>query len=551
MNKPPPSPSPAPTSSPTPTKQNHEPPPPPATPPPTKSVATVAAFTGLSRLCGLIRDLLFANLIGASAAADAFYVAFRIPNFFRRLFAEGAFSQAFIPVLSDYRTRRTAAQTRHLISRTSGTLGVILLAFTALVLALPGLFAALFAPGFHWQTDAPRATYLTDMLRLTFPYLLLISMTGLASAVLNAYDRFAPPAFTPVLLNICLIAAALLLAPHMAEPAYALAWGVLAAGTVQLLFQLPFLHRLHLLPTPKWGWHHPGVQRILKLMLPAMFGVSVSQINLLLDTLLASFLPTGSVSWLYYADRLAELPLGLIGIALATVILPNLSRQRLQADRTQYRRTLDWALRCVLLLGLPAATALILLAEPILATLFLHGEFTPHDLQMAALALRAYALGLTAFMLVKILAPGYYACEDMRTPVTIGIIALAANMALNLILVPWLHFTHQLGHLGLALTTSLAAALNAALLYRGLRRKSLYRPQPGWPPFLARTAAACALMATALLLAPHLSPLTLQTDWPTLTTQTRLTNLCTLCATGLATYALALATLGLRPHHLR
>ena len=504
-----------------------------------KSSSSVGAITLLSRVFGLLRDLVFARLIGAGAAADAFYVAFKIPNFFRRLFSEGAFSQAFVPVLSDYRTHSEAEQVRHLISRVSGTLGVILLIFTALVVGLPDLFTSIFAFGF--RSTPEKFEMASAMLRLTFPYLLLISLTGMASAVLNSYDRFAVPAFTPLLLNLCLIAAAFYISPQMAIPAYGLAWGVLMAGVVQLLFQLPFLASMHLLPMPKWGWSDPGVKRILTLMLPAIFGVSVSQINLLLDTLLASFLPTGSVSWLYYSDRLSELPLGVIGIAIATVILPNLSRQRFSADADEFSRTMDWALRIVFLMGIPAALALILLAEPVLATLFFYGEFTRTDLAMSALSLKAYAAGLMGFMLVKVLAPGYFAQEDMKTPVRIGIIAMSLNMLFNLVLVYWLHFSYQIGHVGLALATSLSAFINAGLLYRGLKRKGSYQPGNAWKAFLPRLAVGCVLMC--LLLVYLLQSLTGWVDW---SVWQRVGYLAVLCGLGFVTYVAGLLLTGMR-----
>ena len=513
-----------------------------------KSSSSVSSMTLLSRVFGLIRDLVFAQLIGAGAAADAFYVAFKIPNFFRRLFSEGAFNQAFIPVLGDYQTHSSKDQVRHLLSRVSGTLGLVVFLLTVLVVLLPGLFTTIFAFGFR---DEPvKFAYATDMLQITFPYLLLISLTGMAGAVLNAYDRFSIPAFTPVLLNICLISAALFVAPNMTVPAYGLAWGVLIAGVVQLLFQLPFLAQMHLLPMPRWGWQDSGVRRILGLMLPAIFGVSVSQINLLLDTLLASFLPTGSVSWLYYSDRLSELPLGVIGIAIATVILPNLSRQRFSSDPREFSRTLDWALRIVFLIGLPAALALIILSEPILATLFLYGPFDARDLAMASLSLKAYAAGLLAFMLVKVLAPGYFAQEDMKTPVRIGVIAMVCNMVLNLMLVAWLHLVYQIGHVGLALATSASAFLNAWLLYRGLRIKQIYEPQPdvmgmGWTGFAVRLVIACALMGAFLVFWQAYWP-----DWVQWGAAERVWRLAVICISALSLFVFSLFCFGIRFRHL-
>ncbi len=406
-----------------------------AGPPPVKnrgllgSSLVVGTMTMLSRVLGLTRDVVFARFIGAEAGADAFFVAFKIPNFLRRLFAEGAFAQAFVPVLSEYRSQGSIAAVKGLIDRVAGCLGLSLILITALAVIGAPVLTAVFAPGF--VNDPVKYQLASDMIRITFPYLLLISLTGLSGAILNSYDRFAVPAFTPVLLNVSLISAAVIVSPYFEVPVMALAWGVFAAGVIQLLFQLPFLMRLGLMPTPKLDWQDAGVKRVLSLMAPAIFGVSVSQINLLLDTVLASFLPTGSVSWLYYSDRLAELPLGVFGIAVATVILPGLSRQHASDSPEKFSETLDWALRLILLIALPAAVALVILAEPILATLFQYGKTTVVDVNMSSLSLQAYAVGLVAFMLIKVLAPGYFARQDMKTPVRIGIIAMASNMVLN------------------------------------------------------------------------------------------------------------------------
>ncbi|HAZ95440.1 MAG TPA: murein biosynthesis integral membrane protein MurJ, partial [Porticoccaceae bacterium] len=363
----------------------------------------------LSRVMGLARDVVFARVIGADAFADVFFVAFKIPNFFRRLFAEGAFAQAFVPILGEYREKGSQAAVKELVNRVAGTLGITLLGVTLVIVVASPVMAAIFAP--KWFFDEPEKFAATaDMLRITFPYLLFISMTGVAGGILNSYDRFAVPAFTPLLLNVTLITAALVAAPLFDQPAFALAWGVFTAGVVQLMFQLPFLQRIHMLPRPKVDWQDSGVRRILALMGPAIFGVSVSQINLLLDTMLATFLPTGSVSWLYYSDRLAELPLGVFAVAIATVILPNLSRHHAAKSVEAYSETLNWALKMVLVIAVPAAVALTLLAEPILVALFYYGDvMTARDMSMATLSLRAYSVGLVAFMLIKVLAPGFFA----------------------------------------------------------------------------------------------------------------------------------------------
>ena len=440
-----------------------------------KSTAIVSMMTFLSRILGFIRDIVIARLFGAGLGADVFFVAFKIPNFLRRLFAEGAFSQAFIPVLAEYRERGDK-DLKQLIANTSGTLAGILFAITALgVLAAP-ILIMVFAPGF---IDNPHKLNLAgDLLKITFPYLFFISLTALAGSILNSFGKFAVPAFTPVFLNLSLIGCAVWLSPHLAEPVTALAWGVFIGGIVQLLFQVPFLLKLGQLPKPRWGWKDSGVQKILKLMIPAMFGVSVAQINLLLDTLLASFLVTGSISWLYYSDRLVEFPLGVFGIALSTVILPSLSKKHASDSKAEFSHTIDWALRWVFIIATPAAIGLIWLAEPLLVTLFQYGEFSPQDAHNASLSLMAYGLGLLPFIFIKVLAPGYFARQDTKTPVKIGIIAMVTNMVLNIILM--MHYAH----VGLALATSLSAMLNAGLLYMGLRKRGVYQPDVGWGKFL-------------------------------------------------------------------
>ena len=409
-------------------------------------------MTMLSRVLGLARDVIFARFIGADGAADAFFVAFKIPNFLRRLFAEGAFAQAFVPVLSEYREKGSKEAIQNFIDRVAGCLGLSLFALTLLVVVAAPLFTAIFGMGF--LVNSPEKFALTtELLRITFPYLLLISLTGLAGSILNSYDRFAVPAITPIFLNICLITAAVVISPMFEVPVMALAWGVLVAGVVQLAFQVPFLMRLGLMPHPKVDWGDESIRKVLKLMAPAMFGVSVSQINLTFDTILASFLPTGSVSWLYYSDRLTELPLGVFGIAIATVILPSLSRKHVSGCNS-FSETVDWALRMILLIALPASIALFVLAEPILLSLFQYGTTTPRDIGMSAASLQAYSLGLTAFMLIKVLASAHFSRQDTKTPVKIGIIAMASNMVLNVVFVLPAYYLWQIGHAGLALATS-------------------------------------------------------------------------------------------------
>lgn len=504
-----------------------------------RSSAVVGVMTMLSRVLGLVRDVVVANYFGAGSSADAFFVAFKIPNFLRRLFAEGAFSQAFVPVLSEYRSLKDLAAVKQLVDRVAGSLGLVLVFVTALgVLGAPVL-AAMFAPGFYLN-DPLRYELAVEMLRFTFPYLLLISLTALAGSVLNSYERFAVPAFTPVLLNLSLIGAAIWLQPLFDQPVMALALGVLIAGSVQMLFQLPFLWRINLLPSPKLGFQHEGVKRIMTLMVPALFGVSVSQINLLLDTLLASFLQTGSVSWLYYSDRLAELPLGVFGIAIATVILPGLSRKHAEKSTESFARTLDWAMRMVLLIGLPAAMALLVLAEPLIATLFHYGEMTDRDVTMAAMSLRAYACGLVAFMLIKVLAPGYFSRQDTKTPVKVGIIAMVVNMALNLALIG------PFAHVGLALATTLSAFLNAGLLLRGLIRDGVFVWQSGWVTTVLRMVLANGVMIAVLLwlvAAPE--------QWLAYDLWQRVSQMAILVCGGGVAYVAMLLLSGLRMRHLR
>jgi putative peptidoglycan lipid II flippase len=498
----------------------------------------------LSRVLGLVRDVIFAHTLGAGAGADAFFVAFKIPNFLRRLFAEGAFAQAFVPVLSEYREKGSYEAVRGLVDRVCGCLALTLLTLTLLVVVAAPAVTFVFAPGFWDQPDKFALTQ--EMLRITFPYLFLISMTGFAGAILNSYDRFAVPAFTPVLLNLCLIGSAVWVSPYFDQPVMAVAWGVLAAGMVQLAFQIPFLWKIHLLPVPKVDFSDSGVKRILLLMAPAIFGVSVSQINLLLDTVLASFLPTGSVSWLYYSDRLVELPLGTFAIAIGTVILPSLSRHYSSDSNVQFNATMDWALRCIFLIAVPAAIALIVLAQPILTVLFEYGKTTASDTAMSALSLQAYGLGLLAFMLIKVLAPGYFARQDTKTPVKIGIIAMGLNMLFNFALVIPFHFLWQIGHVGLALATSLSAFVNAGLLYRGLRKQGVYQPLKGWVAYGMRLLLANGAMVGVLL-----SSFYVVSGWSAMTVWERVATLSIICVAGLLAYLVVLWVSGLRLRHLK
>jgi len=456
-----------------------------------KSTAVTGGMTLISRITGLWRDIEFAKFLGASTDvnADAFYVAFAIPNFFRRIFGEGAFSQAFVPVFTEYDARNGERQTRVFVSHMTGVFALLLFAVTLIgVLAAPAVLMVL-APGF--LQDAEKYGLTVQMLRITFPYLLFISLVSMAAGILNSRGRFAAAAFTPVLLNLVLIGAVVWVAPRLQQPVMALAWGVFFAGAAQLLFQLPFLLKMRMLPRPRVK-RHEGVARVFKLMVPAIFGSSVAQINLLVNRILASYLVTGSISWLYFSDRLMEFPLGVFGIALATVILPSLSKNHVNASGEAFSRLLDWALRWAFLIAVPASVGLVVLAGPIITTLFQHGAFNAFDVEMTARALMAFALGLMGFVLVKILAPGFFARQDTKTPAKIAMIAFGCNIVFSLLLV------YPLKHVGLALAISLAAFINAALLYRVLRKRGVYTPLPGWGTFFFRIGLASAAMGSVL-----------------------------------------------------
>ncbi|MFT5449762.1 MAG: putative peptidoglycan lipid II flippase [Gammaproteobacteria bacterium] len=457
-----------------------------------RSTSTVGANTLLSRILGFARDVVIAGSFGAGAQADAFFVAFRIPNLFRRLFAEGAFSQAFVPVLSEQRSENGDDAVRDLAAHVAGALLCVLLLVTAIGILAAPVLVWVFAPGFHADGDKFELT--VQMLRICFPYLLFISLTSLSAGILNTYGRFAVPAFTPVLLNICLIVATVSVAPHMSNPVIALAGGVFVSGVVQLLFQLPFLARIGMLFRPRLSLAHAGMRKVARLIVPALFGVSVAQLNILLNTLMASFLVAGSVSWLYYSDRIVEFPLGVFGIALATVILPSLSREHASGDPMVFSRTLDWALRLVCVLAAPATVGIAILAAPMLCTLFQYGAFSPRDVELSSMSLMAFALGLPGFVGVKVLATGYFSRQDMRTPVRIAAMAVLTNLIISVLLVG------PLAHVGLALGTASAAILNAALLYRGLHRAGVHRPEPGWRRLLLQVLLANLAMAVFLLL---------------------------------------------------
>ncbi|GAA6205282.1 murein biosynthesis integral membrane protein MurJ [Thalassotalea sp. SU-HH00458] len=461
-----------------------------------KSGIIVSAMTLVSRVLGLVRDVVIANLMGAGASADAFFFANKIPNFLRRLFAEGAFAQSFVPVLSEYHQNdqdNQTQETRKLIAQVSGTLGVIITLVTLFGMIASPLIVMVFGPGFYMesiqQDGSEKFDLASSLLKITFPYLWFISLTALSGAILNTYGRFAVSSFTPVLLNICIISMAIFGRDWFASPEYALAWGVFLGGLVQFIFQLPFLYRAGALVKPTWGWRTKGVTKIRKLMAPALFGVSVTQINLLLDTQIATLLVTGSVSWLYYADRLLEFPLGLFGIGIATVILPSLAKLHTKKSHDEFALTIDWGIKIINLFGWPALVGLMVLAQPIIMILFMRGEFTQFHVVQVSFALFAYLSGLVSFMFIKVLAPGYYARQDTKTPVKIGIKAMVANMAFNIMLAPFF------GYVGLAMATTLSASLNAYWLYSGLKTQNVYCLTTAAKKLIVKVALSSIVMA--------------------------------------------------------
>ncbi|KEY91014.1 membrane protein [Candidatus Photodesmus blepharus] len=463
-----------------------------------KSGIIVSAMTLISRILGILRDIVIANLMGASDSADVFFFANKIPNFLRRLFAEGAFSQAFIPVLSEYHANGDMNQTREFIAIISGTLGAIISVVTILGVLGSGIIAALFGAGWFidWLNNGPESKKFelaSLILKITFPYLWFITFVALSGSVLNSIGRFAVSSFTPVFLNIMIIIAAYFISPNVSEPEIGLAVGVFLGGLVQFLFQFPFLIRAKILVKPKWGWQDPGMIKIRTLMIPSLFGVSVGQINLLFDTFIASFLTTGAISWLYYSDRLLELPLGLFGIAVATVILPSLSKNHVNLQNENFAHTMDWGIRVVALFGVPAMFGLMVLAKPILIVLFVRGEFTSNDANQASSSLLAYASGLLNFMLIKVLATGYYSRKDTRTPVKCGIIAMITNMVFNAV------FVCFYSYVGLAIATALSAFVNMSLLYRGLHLQGVYQLTYKTIVFIGKLVIAGCLMAVVIL----------------------------------------------------
>ena len=500
------------------------------------ALAKVGSMTFISRILGFVRDTLIARVFGAGMITDAFIVAFKIPNLLRRISAEGAFSQAFVPILAEYKSQRTFDETHSLINRVATWLGIILMGVTILGMLAAPWIVALIAPGFKAEPDKMQLTI--ELLRITFPYIFFISLVSMAGGVLNTYNKFGIPAFTPVWLNVAMIAAVLFFAEHFAEPIKVLAWAVFVGGFLQLMFQIPFLKQIGLLPRFEMKRDDEGVWRILKLMGPAVLGVSVAQISLIINTIFASFLATGSVSWLYYADRLMEFPTGVLGVALGTILLPSLSRAYAGSDDSEYSQLLDWGLRLTFILAAPAAVALAVLATPLVATLFHYGKFTAIDVAMTQQALIAYSIGLLGLILVKILAPGFYARQNIKTPVKIAIFTLVATQLMNLIFIFGLH----LNHAALALAIGLGACINASLLFYHLRKAHIYKPQAGWLIFLLKLLLALGVMTAVLFFAMGDA-----SAWLNFSLIKRLIYLGGLVSLGGLSYFATLFVLGFRP----
>jgi len=498
-----------------------------------KSTFVVSFMTVTSRVTGFLRDLIFAHVFGAQGSLDAFLVAFRIPNFLRSLFAEGAFSQAFVPVLSEYHQCKDPAEIKIFLNRMAGAMVSVLFCVSILAIFITPWLIWIFAPGF--LHDPGRYNLTVSMLRITFPYILFIALTAYVSGILNTYGKFSIPAFTPNLLNFALIAAAIFLAPHFAEPVKALAWGVFFGGILQLLFQLPFLYKLGLLPKPQILWRDPGVRRVMRLMMPAIFGVSVAQISVFVDTLFASFLREGSIAWLYFSNRLTMFPLGVFGIAIATVVLPHLSRKYAAKSDKEFSHALEWGLKFVLVIAMPATIGMTLLSGPILVTLLKYGKFSAFDVAMTQRSLLAFAVGIPAFMLVKVLASGFYSRQDFKTPVRIAIVAMLSNIVLNAILI------FPLKHAGLALATSLTSSLNAGLLFWTLWRRDYYHVGVKWNKFCLQLIFASLSMAAMLwFCTAKLS------EWLNWSALMRAWHLTLLCGGAIAIYFICLWISGMK-----
>ena len=503
------------------------------------ALAKVGSLTMVSRILGFVRDTIIARAFGAGMATDAFFVAFKLPNLLRRVFAEGAFAQAFVPILAEYKQTKSEEATRAFVQHVAGLLSFILVIVTAIgILAAPWVIYVS-APGF--AKDADKFALSVDLLRVTFPYILLISLSSFVGSILNTYHKFSIPAFTPTFLNISFIVFALWLAPYFEPPVMALAWAVFVGGLLQLGFQLPWLAKLGFLKWPKLNIKDAAVNRVMKQMAPAILGVSVAQISLVINTIFASFLQSGSVSWMYYADRLMELPTGVLGVALGTILLPTLSKHVAGNNTQEFSALLDWGLRLCMLLAMPAAVGLAVLSFPLVATLFMYKEFTLNDAVMTQNALIAYSFGLIGLIMIKVLAPGFYARQNIKTPVKVAIFTLVCTQLMNLV------FVGPLQHVGLALAIGLGACLNAGLLYVLLRAKGLYQPGAGWKTFIAKLVLALLVMGGGLWAAQAYLPL----QWVGAHGLHKAAQLMALVALGVVLYFGSLGLLGFRPRHFK
>lgn len=514
-----------------------------------------ASATFLSRILGLVRDIFIANLLGAGLSADVFFFANRIPNFLRRLFAEGAFSQAFVPVMTEFKEKDDKKELNNLISETVGTLGVVVFLVTIIGMIGSSVITAIFGWGWfmsflHDEPDGSKFVQASYLLKITFPYLFFITLTAVSGAILNTLGRFAVPAITPCLLNIAMISACVFIAPFMSDANEALAIGMFIGGVIQLLFQLPFLWKLGGLVRPKFAWKSKGVTKIRTLMLPALFGVSVSQINLLINTILASFLATGAISYLYYSDRLLEFPIGIFAVAIGTVILPALSRVRVQNDTVAFAHTMDWGVRTVLALGIPAMCGMIVLKEPIIRVLFMRGEYDVLAAEHSAMSLVASVSGLWAIMLVRVLVPAFNACLDTKTPVRYGMMAIGANIFFNLILVYPLESIFGVGFVGLALSTALASVVNVALLLYGLNKRGIYKLSTNTLFFIAKIVLSAFIMFIVLASACDFFASDMA-HWAEVPLFKAITLLASLVISGALIYALFMMILGIRPRDFR
>ncbi|MGN1392707.1 MAG: murein biosynthesis integral membrane protein MurJ [Succinivibrionaceae bacterium] len=470
-----------------------------------RSGIITSCATFASRILGLIRDIFIANLLGAGVSADVFFFANRIPNFLRRLFAEGAFSQAFIPIMAEFRANKTEGELKDFVSCSVGTLAVIVFLVTVTGMIGSAVVTAIFGWGWFMdymnnEPDGEKFLQASFLLRITLPYLFFITLTAISGSILNTYGKFLVPAITPCLLNISMIASCLFIAPFTIDPNTALAIGVCLGGVTQFLFQIPFLYKLGMLVKPRFNWNHEGVKKIKTLMLPAIFGVSVSQLNLLINTMLASFLATGAISYLYYSDRLLEFPIGIFAVAISTVILPVLSKVNIEGDNKSYSETMDWGVKLVLILGIPAMCGMIMLREPIIRVLFLRGEFTVDNAMCSSYSLIASVSGLWSIMLSRVLIPGYNAKFDTKTPVKYGLITMSSNMIFNLILVYPLEKYYGIGYIGLALSTALASFVNVTLLLRGLHQRNIYSINKKTIKFIIKVILSGLLMSIILYL---------------------------------------------------